>query len=80
MADNENVELEVEDLEQVSGGAAAGGLAGGALAGDLDGTVKCKKCGGTNVTDAMGYAGPCVKIRYTCHDCGYTWDDSLPFG
>ena len=71
MADNENMELENKDLEQLSGGA---------LAGDLDGTVKCKKCGGTNVTDAMGYAGPCVKIRYTCHDCGYTWDDSLPFG
>ena len=56
LAREEGVELNEEQLETVNGGCSRD-------------TIKCPKCGSTNVYKSMQYYGD----TYTCNECDFFW-------
>ena len=65
IAKEEGIELTDEQLEAVSGGCSKE-------------TVHCPNCGSTNLTKrATGFAHRVSGYRFTCNDCGATWDTGL---
>ena len=66
IAKEEGIELTDEQLEAVSGG------------GCTKETVHCPNCGSTNLTKrAVGVAHRVSGYRFTCNDCGATWEKGL---
>ena len=65
IAKEEGIELTDEQLEAVSGGCSKE-------------TVRCPNCGSTNLTKrAVGVAHRVSGYRFTCNDCGATWEKGL---
>ena len=59
-------ELTPEALEAIAGG--TGGNPKNC------GEVKCPKCGSTKVTCQKKYEYTYIVYKYTCNDCGHTWE------